>query len=63
MMVGKHQISYLSRKLIPKECNLAAAQKEDLTIVQAVEKWLSCLKAFTSRKDHWDLIKNSNHFT
>ena len=49
MMEGKASSFLFSRKLISKECSLAAAQKEDLTIVQAVGKWLSCPKAFTLR--------------
>ena len=48
-MEGEASSFLFSRKLISKECNLATAQKEDLTIVQTVGKWLSCPKAFTLR--------------
>lgn len=61
MMEGEALNFLFSRKLIPKECNLAAAQKEELTIMPPVGKWLSCHKAFTLRKGYWDLMKNTSH--
>lgn len=57
-MEGEASSFLFSRKLISKECNLAAAQKEDLTVVQAVEN------GFLSQGFHfegyWDSV-NTNH--
>lgn len=40
--------------------NLAAAQKEESTLMQAVGKWLFFAKAFTLKKGHWHRIKMPN---